>query len=135
MTSALWPLQRAVYAKLTGHQPLMALVSGVYDEVPENVAHPYVSIGSITEDVDDAHNARGLEAMVVLHVWSKYRGYREASEILTVLDAVLDRKPLDVDGFTDVSIAHRQHNAMRDPDPDIRHINVSYRVWLTKAEE
>lgn len=133
MTAALWPLQQAVYAKLTGHAPLMALISGVYDEVPEDAAHPYVSLGSITENVDDAHNQRGLEASVVLHIWSKYRGFKEAAGILTELDASLDRQPLTVTGFTDVSIAHQQHTELRDPDPDIRHINVSYRVWLTKA--
>jgi hypothetical protein len=133
MTAALWPLQQAVYAKLTGHAPLTALVSGVYDEVPENVAHPYVSIGSITETTDDAHNQRGLEANVVLHVWSKYRGFKEAAGILAALDGALDRQPLTVAGFRDVSIAHQQHTQLRDPDPDIRHINVSYRVWLTKA--
>ncbi len=133
MTAALWPLQQAVYAKLTGDAPLMALVSGVYDEVPEAAVHPYVSLGSITELVDDAHNQRGLEASVVLHVWSKYRGFKEAATILAALDAALDRQPLVVDGFTDISIAHQQHQELRDPDPDIRHINVSYRVWLTKS--
>lgn len=133
MTSALWPLQQAVYGKLTGHAPLMALVSGVYDEVPENVSHPYVSLGSITENVDDAHNQRGLNASVVLHIWSKYRGFKEAAAILVQLDAALDRVPLTVAGFKDVSIAHDQHTQVRDPDPDIRHINVSYRVWLTKS--
>ncbi|MFH8797054.1 DUF3168 domain-containing protein [Streptomyces sp. NPDC017941] len=133
MTSALWPLQTALYAKLTGHAPLTALVSGIYDEVPEQVVHPYVSLGSITESADDAHNQRGLEVAVVLHVWSKYRGFREAAAILTALDAALDRQPLSVAGYRDVSIAHTQHTEVRDPDPDIRHINVSYRVWLTKA--
>lgn len=133
MTAALWPLQQAVVQKLRAHASLTALVSGVYDEVPEQVAHPYVSLGSITENVDDAHNQRGLEASVVLHVWSKYRGFKEAAGILTELDAALDRQPLAVAGFRDVSIAHQQHTELRDPDPDIRHINVSYRVWLTKA--
>ncbi|MFD6432817.1 DUF3168 domain-containing protein [Streptomyces venezuelae] len=133
MTAALWPLQQAVYAKATGHAPLMALVSGVYDEVPEAVAHPYVSLGSITENAADAHNQRGLDASVVLHVWSKYRGFKQAALILAQLDAALDRQPLTVAGFRDVSIAHEQHQELRDPDPDIRHINVSYRVWLTKA--
>ncbi|QUI32435.1 DUF3168 domain-containing protein [Streptomyces alfalfae] len=133
MTAALWPLQQAVYAKATGHAPLMALVTGVYDEVPEAVAHPYISLGSITENVADAHNQRGLDASVVLHVWSKYRGFKQAALILAALDEALDRQPLTVAGFRDVSIAHEQHQELRDPDPDIRHINVSYRVWLTKA--
>jgi hypothetical protein len=135
MTIALWPLQQALYAKETADTALMSLVTGVFDEVPEGQAYPYVTFGSITEVVQDAHNQRGLAADVVNHVWSKYRGFRQAAEILTALDAVLDRQPLTVTGFKDVSIAHQQHTELRDPDPDIRHINVTYRVWLTKEEE
>ena len=134
MTAALWPLQVAVVQKARSHNPLVALVSGVYDEVPEPAPFPYVSLGSITEIVDDAHNQRGLEATVVWHVWSKHRGFKEAALILAELDAALDRQPLTVDGFTDISVAHQQHTELRDPDPAIRHINVSYRVWLTKEE-
>jgi hypothetical protein len=133
MTAALWPLQLAVVGKLRAHTPLTDLITGVFDEVPEAAAHPYVTLGSITETADDAHNQRGLEASVVLHIWSTYPGYKEAGVILVELDAALDRQPLTVTGFRDVSIAHQQHTELRDPDPDIRHINVSYRVWLTKA--
>ncbi|MEV6450917.1 DUF3168 domain-containing protein [Streptomyces anulatus] len=132
MTTSQWPLQEAVYAKLTADTAFMALVKGLFDEVPETVAHPYVSFGSATEVVDDAHNQRGLAVNLVLHIWSKYRGIKEAAAILAALDAVLDRQPLTVAGFRDVSVAHQQHQHVRDPDPDIRHINVAYRVWLTK---
>ncbi|WP_200302227.1 DUF3168 domain-containing protein [Streptomyces adelaidensis] len=133
MTTALWPLQVAVVQKARAHAPLMALVTGVFDEVPEDQAHPYVTVGSITETVDDAHNQRGLEAQVELHIWSRYEGFKEAADVLAALDAALDRQPLTVTGFRDISVAHQQHTELRDPDPDIRHINVSYRVWLTKA--
>ncbi|MGW7598116.1 DUF3168 domain-containing protein [Streptomyces antimycoticus] len=135
MSTALWPLQKAVYAALTADTALMALVSGVYDEVPEGSAYPYVSIGSITELVDDAHNQRGLSTNVVLHVWSTQLGFREAAEVFAAVDAVLDRRPLTVEGYRDVSVAHQQHQELRDPDPEIRHINVTYRVWMTKEEE
>ncbi|MEU1805837.1 DUF3168 domain-containing protein [Streptomyces sp. NPDC019937] len=135
MSTALWPLQRAVYAALTADTPLMSLVTGVYDEVRESAAFPYVSFGSITELVDDAHNQRGLTTNLVLHVWSTQLGFREAAEVFAALDAVLDRRPLAVDGFKDVSVAHQQHQELRDPDPEIRHINVTYRVWMTKEEE
>lgn len=133
MTTALWPLQIAVVSKARAHAPLTALVTGVFDEVPEDQPHPYVTLGSITETVDDAHNQRGLEAQVQMDIWSAYDGYKEAADILAALDDALDRQALTVTGFTDVSIAHQQHTELRDPDPDIRHINVSYRVWLTKA--
>lgn len=131
MATALWPLQQAVYGKLTADSTLMGLVTGVFDEVPEDQAFPYVTLGSITELADDAHDRQGLTAQVVLHIWSKYRGYQEAAQILTAVDQVLDRKPLVVDGFTDISIAQAQHQSMRDTDPTLRHINVMYRVWMT----
>ncbi|MET8824792.1 DUF3168 domain-containing protein [Streptomyces sp. NPDC004610] len=133
MTVALWPLQQAVITALRADPALTAVVTGVFDEVPEEQPHPYVSLGTVTETAADAHNQRGLDARVVLHIWSKYRGFKEAAVILAALDAALDREPLAVAGFRDVSVAHEQHTGMRDPDPDIRHINVSYRVWLTEA--
>ncbi|MDT3395434.1 DUF3168 domain-containing protein [Streptomyces sp. B1866] len=133
MSTALWPLQRAVYTALTGDTTLMSLVTGVFDEVPENQAAPYVTLGPVTEQTDDAHNQRGLAATVQLDVWSRYRGWREAAGILDALDTVLDRRPLAVDGWRDVSVAHQQHTELRDPDPEIRHITATYRVWLTKA--
>ncbi|MFZ3494624.1 DUF3168 domain-containing protein [Streptomyces sp. 5.8] len=132
MTTALWPLQVAVYSQLTGHATLMGLVSGVYDEVPEDAPFPYLTIGSITERADDAHNQRGLAAQITLDVWSRYRGWAEAAQILDAADTVLDRQPLTVAGYQDVSIAHDAHTLLRDPDPAIRHISVTYRVWLTK---
>ncbi|WP_431772181.1 DUF3168 domain-containing protein [Streptomyces cucumeris] len=135
MTTALWPLQQAIYAALTGDSALMALVAGVHDEVDEQADYPYVSIGSFTELPEDAHNQRGLSTNAVLHIWSKYQGFKEAAQILAAMDAVLDRRPLNVAGFTDVSIAAAQVQELRDPDPEIRHINVSYRVWMTKEEE
>ncbi|MFD3573847.1 DUF3168 domain-containing protein [Streptomyces sp. NPDC058644] len=133
MATALRPLQSAIYARLTASAPLMALVSGVYDEVPENAAFPYVSFGSITETLDDAHDRQGLEAMVVIHVWSKAPGMGEAYDVFAAVDAALDRVPLAVFGFTDVSIRHESHEALKDPDPEIRHINAQYGVRLTAA--
>ncbi|MFJ6659713.1 DUF3168 domain-containing protein [Streptomyces sp. NPDC091377] len=133
MTVALWPIQEAVITRLRAHAPLTALVSGVYDRVPEPVVHPYVSLGSITETAADAHNQRGLDAVVVLHVWSQYHGYKEAAAICAALDDALDRQPLTVAGFRDVSVAHERHTEARDPDPAIRHIHISYRVWLTRT--
>jgi len=133
MATAVRPLQTAVYGKLTGHAPLVALVSGVYDEVPEGTAYPYVSFGSIIETASDAHDRQGLETFLTLHVWSDYPGNGEAADIFAALDAALDRQPLSVSGFTDVSIAHVSHEFVKDPDPAIRHVNAQYRVWLTRA--
>lgn len=133
MATAMRPLQTAVFAKLVGSAPLMALVTGVFDEVPEGTALPYVSFGAVTESVDDAHDRQGLDVLMVLHVWSGYPGNAEAADIFAAVDAALDRVPLAVAGFTDVSIKHDGHQFIKDPDPAIRHVNAQYRVMLTEA--
>lgn len=131
MATALRPLQTAIYAKATASTALMSRVSGVFDEVPEPATFPYVSIGSITEAHDDAHDRQGLDVMVTLHVWSTASGFGEAYDVFAALDAALDRVPLVVNGFTDVSIRNEDHQAVKDPDPDVRHISAQYRVTLT----
>lgn len=132
MATALRPLQAAVYSKAASSAELLALVTGVYDEVPEPAPYPYVSIGSLTEVPDDAHDAQGLDVLVTLHVWSKAPGFGQAYDIFAALDKALDRVPLTVAGFHDVSIKQDNHQAMKDPEPGVRHINVQYRVRLTQ---
>lgn len=133
MATAVRPLQTAVFAKLTAYAPLMALVTGVFDEVPEGAVLPYVSFGPITEVVDDAHDRQGLDTTIVIHVWSDYPGNAQAADIFAAVDAALDRVPLTVVGFADVTIKHESHQFVTDPDPDIRHVNAQYRVRLTRT--
>lgn len=132
MATALRPLQTAIFTNLSASADLMSLVSGVYDEVPEAAAFPYVSFGAFTEVRDDAHNRQGLDVTVVIHVWSRYPGNGEAADVFAAVDAALDRRPLAVSGWTDVSIWHETHEFVKDPDPDIRHVNAQYRVWLSR---
>ncbi|MFC4494067.1 DUF3168 domain-containing protein [Streptomyces ovatisporus] len=132
MATALWPLQKAVITALKGDSAFMSLVTGVYDRVPSDRPLPYVTLGSITEHASDSHTDRGLDSYLVLHIWSEYEGNKEAAQILEALDAVLDRQTLPVIGWQNVSIAFESADTVGDPNPDIRHINVRYRVWLTK---
>ena len=132
MTTAALPLQTAVRAKLLADSGLMDVIHGVHDEVPENAPFPYVVVGDVTEVPDDAHDRQGLTTTIILHIWSRYRGFKQALEILGHVDRVLDREPLTVSGFEDVSIAREFSQTLRDPDPEIRHIPVRFRVWLTE---
>lgn len=130
MTTCQPALQQAIYARLAADSALDALTTGIFDEVPAGAATPYVVIGEVTEDLSEAHDRSGINATVTLHIWSKYRGYYEAAQILREVDRLLHRIGLAVPGFTNVSIAQEQHQFMRDPDPDYRHVMVRYRVWL-----
>jgi hypothetical protein len=111
----------------------MAQVSGVYDEVPETAPYPFVTIGPFTEVAADAHGTQGLDVTVSVDVWTKAPGNGQGYDIFAAVDAALDRVPLAVAGWRDVSIAHMSHEALQDPDPLVRHISAQYRVWLTRV--
>lgn len=129
MATALRPLQTAVYAKLNA---VPALAGKVFAKVPEPAPYPFVSLGSIFELPDDAHDAQGLNSVITVHVWSKAPTNGEAYDLFAAVDAALDRTPLAVTGFTKVGIKHTQHQVIPDPDPDVIHINSQYRVHMTK---
>lgn len=134
MSAALWPVQVGMYQRAAADPALGALVTGVFDNVPDEQPLPYISLGSITSNTDDAHNQRGADLSVVWDIWSAHPGNKEAAAILAALDALFHRQALAVAGFTDVSVARTQALTVTDPDPDIRHISVRYRVWLTQDE-
>lgn len=129
MATALRPLQTAVFGKLVARP---ALAGKVYAQLPEPAPYPLVQIGSITEFTDDSHSAQGLNALVVIHVWDKAPSNAGVYDLFAEVDAALDRQPLSVAGWSEVQIKHTQHQIIEDPDPEVRHINAQYQVWLTR---
>lgn len=137
MTAAAWPVQTAIHARLTGDTGLMGRVSGVYDHVLEDAAHPYITIGESTENPADAHDRRGAELTVTLHIWSStrnHRGFRDALRVLADVDRLLDNRggadPLPVQGYRNVFVTRESYDTLRDPDPHIRHVPATYRIDL-----
>lgn len=133
MATAAWPLQMAVYQRLTG-DPELSAIAAVLDEVPEDAPYPHVTFGELIEELDDTHDNQGLDVSLVMHIWSKYPGYAECARILAHLDRLLDRAAFDVEGFAVSSLHREHHRMMRDPDPQIRHCPVRFRVWLSKEQ-
>lgn len=124
----LGPLQSALYARLSGDATLATMVTGIFDGTPEGTAYPYVDLGEAIETPRNALSEFGAESVVVLHVWSRQRGYNEGLEIANRLRQLLDHQPLTIADQHVVSVQHEQTQTLRDPDPKIRHIPVRFRV-------
>lgn len=133
--TALGPVQAAVYARLTGDATLLALITGVYDFVPESVEFDYVVIGEATEIPDNRHGGFGRETTITLHVWSRYRGHSRGQRIAARITALLDHQPLTIDGLHHVSTRFEFSQTLTDPEPpgDIRHIPMRFRI-VTEQE-
>ena len=126
--SVLSPLQAAVYARLTGDTPFMALTRAVVDDVPEGQAFPYVTFGEWTEGAWDCFGQNGSDVTFEFHIWSRYRGFSEAQGINAALIGLFDGAALTITGYTTVLVDYVSTQQLRDPDGITRHLVTRFRL-------
>ena len=130
MTSAGWDLQSTAYAALAADVPLAMLLGGerLYDHVPQNAAFPYVVIDQMQVRDWSTGTERGSEHVLMLHVWSRYEGKREAYEIADAVREVLDGAELGLSGHRLINLTHQFSDLKRDPDGETYHGVVRFRA-------
>lgn len=89
--------QHAVYEALTEDMALMALVTGVFDRVPEGTALPYVTFGRCDSMAEDNASATGQRIRLEVHAYSRTGGRKESLAIVQRLYSVLHLQPLELD--------------------------------------
>lgn len=120
--SPLWQIQTAVYSLLAADTILAAKITGVYDEVGEGTAYPYVVVGDFVLTPQGALDRYGARSVLPLHVWSSYHGTREVTDILDEVIRIIDHQTLMVAGHATVAVRLEQTVTLRDPgDQDLRH--------------
>lgn len=128
--SAALAVQGAIRTRLLADSTLTDLITEVVDWVDDERPYPYVQIGEAIETPDNTHSSHGSQTQVTLHVWSKYRGFKEALTIASRLRALLEHQPLTIDGHRHVATYFVSLIPLTDPEPpgDIRHVPVAFRV-------
>jgi hypothetical protein len=134
------PLQAGLYALLTADAPLMALVSGVYDEPPEGKPPAYVVIGSRKQTTpDDAHGRNGRQNIVHLDTWTRARSTLPGDQIGARLVALLDKRQADLDplvaGHTVWKLRWEDSMSLDDPDRELRHRVDRFRIHTAQPPE
>lgn len=127
-SSALAPVQQAIFTRLTGDTALMAVITGVHDTVPEPSLYPYVVIGESIETPDNQLGQFGSRISATLHIWSRYRGMAETNTIINHVVRILDHAPVAIGGRTLIAVRLEQILTLRDTDPDLRHGVVRFTV-------
>lgn len=111
-----YPLQQAVYQKLTGDTTLMSLVTGVYDRTPQDTVYPYISIGESHGRNWSNLGMVGMEHLLTLHIWSREGGRKQAAQIMERLHTLLHQGMLTVTGQTLVAIGFVDSAITVEPD-------------------
>jgi hypothetical protein len=124
------PVQAAVYGRLTADEQLKALISGVYDYVPETAAYPFVTIGEAIETPDNTVSGLGRQTVITLHVWTRARGHTPGLRVAARITALLDHQPLTITGSHHIATRYEFSQTLTDPEPpgDVRHVVLRYRI-------
>lgn len=129
-------IQKAIYDTLTAYSPLMAVVTGVYDNVPQAIdsgsvtAFPYVTIGEDVIVEWDTDDSLGANATITVHTWSRTAGRKECKTIQGHIFDALSRQELTVTGYTLVTIEYEGEESFLDFDGETRHGVSTFRIYL-----
>lgn len=110
-------LRASIVALLEGDTVLMARVSGIYDDVPqEGTALPYITISELA--IGDRSNlaVRIAETEITLTIWSDYAGGKEALEMAALTEAVVTAAglPLSAGAVHSVHLKEQRLRVMSD---------------------
>lgn len=134
-TSALLSIEAAVRALVIADSTFTALCPGgiASDEV-ENQTYPFVLLNDGTERPWNTLGGRtagiGRDVMLRLHVYSRYKGDKEALSIVTRLVELLDFATLTVGSYTTVIAEYVAAKVLiEDRDKlETRHAPVDFRI-------
>jgi hypothetical protein len=138
------PLQAVVVALLRADSTLAGLLAtvknvspatpAVVDNPPEGQAYPYVRIGDQLSTPDNDHDGFGREITLTLHIWTKTRSMGPGQAISERVGQLLDHQAdplsarLAAAGHRCVTIRQEFDQALTDPDPELRHHVIRFRV-------
>ena len=131
-------VQVGLFALLDGDTQLSSLVTGVFDDVPEDQPHPYVVIGEALSTPANVHGRHGRQVVSTLHTWTRARSHRPGNQIGARLVALLAQGQTVLDPFVDGHVVwminHEFHQNLRDPNREIRHRVDRFRIWTSQDQ-
>jgi hypothetical protein len=135
-TSAIRPIQAAIRALVVADSTFTTRCPGGFvDDEEEDQTYPFLLMGPATHEkrwntFGGRTVGNGNDAMIRLHVYSRYEGDREALLILERVVELLDHAALAVSGYGTVICEYQSSRTLvEDRDKlETRHIPVDFRV-------
>jgi len=108
---------------------------GIYNNVPQGTAYPYVEVTSPSDRREDTFGKFGAASLVDVKAVSQYFGDKEASQILDACITALDLTTPTLSGHATLGLAWESNDRFREVVNGIvtRHHVATYRVWTEQA--
>ncbi len=131
MSKAGWPLQKAIYAALSADPALTALIGDpprVFDDPKGSEELPFVQIGDGTESDFGTATDRAAEHQLIIHVWSRGGGRKEARAILSAIYDILHDANLTLEANRLINLRFLLSQVSRENDGETYHGIARYRA-------
>lgn len=129
-------IQLGLYARLSGDATLISMVNGVFDEVPEGVELPYVTVGEAISQPDGVHGREGRQTVVTIHTWTRAESHAPGNMVAARVVWLLWHRHVELDalvaGHRVWRVAHEFHQSLRDPEPHVRHRVDRFRIYTSQ---
>jgi len=100
--------QRAIYQLLAADNSLSAMVSGVFDHVPQGSIYPFITLGEAQlRDRSDLEHS-GTEVLLTLRVYSREAGRKEAADIMERITTLLHNTTPEMERHEVLSLQFHQ---------------------------
>lgn len=136
MSEAMFAVQDAVYDLLVANAGMQAVLGNpprIYDYVPQNAAFPYLTLGDTRAENFDTKDGVGINQLITLHAWSRYRGQKEMKDILKAVNLALHRSSMTVSGYNFTDCRFESAETFLDDDGLTYHGLCRYRLITQTA--
>ena len=129
-------IQKGVVSKLRASSALVALIVGVYDDVPQSAASekssdfPFVVVGDDSFTDWDTDTEVGFEGDLQLHIWSRKRGKKEMKDIQQAIFDALNRQAIVVQNCSILDVRFTAMQNFIEPDERTRHGTINFNIKL-----
>ena len=129
-------LQKSVFSALNGASITDAggsAITGVFDDVPQDTAYPYIVIGEETASNISTKTLDMHEHTLTIHTWSQYRGRKEIKVIMEQIYDTLNNASLSVSGGQAVNMKQEFLRTLVDADGITRHGIMRFRAVVSDS--
>ena len=129
-------LQKSVFSALNGASIADAggsAITGVFDDVPQDTAYPYIVIGEETASNISTKTLDMHEHTLTIHTWSQYRGRKEIKVIMEQIYDTLNNASLSVSGGQAVNMKQEFLTTLVDADGITRHGIMRFRAVVSDS--
>lgn len=142
-TTAAWDLQKAIVGALRANATLMALVTGIFDEVPQDTALPYVVVGKVKAAGAPYFGEDAHDLLPQITTWTEdgadttanagASGYKQGLAIAAQIEATImaDGFTVSGHGVCVIRMEELETEKYDDPPPTLRSITQTFVIEVS----